>query len=473
MNPIEILSAAPRGAIVARETRESGGGAEGAAEAFAALLEELSGGVARDRAEAGPEAEGEAGEPAAVPAVVSDAAEVPEGAVVLPDAVMAELRPEMDPEAPPAPRSDAGPVEPAAEGREGDAPVDPPELARRGVTSRVAEALWNAVFGIAPAAPGSEVPVTVEGEPLVQVVPRADAAQQSVPVADAASQVAVPPARPESPSTGGSNETEGAEASEGRVPPADRPVAEPSRPVQAGGAPVAAPPVEAASAAVPPAPKAEADDEVREPSDPAGRGVTAERVAPTAPVPANPAPPAPGAVAHSPALVEVAASPALEGWRLEAEPGARTSAAEAAAAARPMPPAQQIVAQLTVAIQRAPGDRVEIRLDPPELGRVQIELSTRDGVLHATVISERPEVHDLMRRHAEMLRQELAAAGHAGVRLEFATGSGQGEGGREAQDPQQVTTRERDAAGPVASAPIENPIDRRPRLAGGRLDIRL
>jgi hypothetical protein len=154
-------------------------------------------------------------------------------------------------------------------------------------------------------------------------------------------------------------------------------------------------------------------------------------VAPAAPAAAAPAA---GAAVQAPALVEVAASQALEGWRLEAEPGTRTTAAEAAAATRPMPPAQQIVAQLTVAIQRAPGERVEIRLDPPELGRVQIELSTRDGVLHATVIAERPEVHDLMRRHAEMLRQELAAAGHAGVRLEFANGSGQGEGGREAED---------------------------------------
>jgi flagellar hook-length control protein FliK len=183
--------------------------------------------------------------------------------------------------------------------------------------------------------------------------------------------------------------------------------------------------------------------------------------------------PVAGAAAPAQALVEVAASPALEGWRLEAEPGVRTSAAEAAAASRPMPPAQHIVAQLTVAIQRTPGERVEIRLDPPELGRVQIELSSRDGVLHATVTAERPEVHDLMRRHAEMLRQELAAAGHTGVRLEFATGSGQGEGGREAEDPRQVTTRERDAAGPAASAPVENPIDRRPRRAGERLDIRL
>jgi hypothetical protein len=473
MTPVEILPAAPRGAIVARETRESGGGAEGAAETFAALLEELSGGVARDRAEAGPEAEGEAGEPAAVPAVEPDVAEVPEGAVVLPDAVTAEVRTDMEMEVSSALRSDAAAAEPAAEGREGDAPVEPPELARRGVASRVAEALWNAVFGIAPAAPGGEAPVTVEGEPLVQIVPQADAAERPVPVADAASQMAAPPVRPEPSSMGGSNESEGAEASEGRVPPADRPVAEPSRPVQAGGSPAAAPPVEAAAPAVAPAPKAEADDEVREPSDPDGRGVTAERVAPTAPVPANPAPPAQAGVAQSPALVEVAASQALEGWRLEAEPGFRSSAAETAAAARPMPPAQQIVAQLTVAIQRAPGERVEIRLDPPELGRVQIELSSRDGVLHATVISERPEVHDLMRRHAEMLRQELAAAGHSGVRLEFATGSGQGQGGREAEDPQQVTTREGQAAGPAASAPAENPIDRRPRVSGGRLDIRL
>ncbi len=469
MNPIEILSAAPRGTIAAREARETGGGAEGAAEAFALLLEELSGGVARPEDEAGPDAEGEAGE-AVVEAVAPDA---PEGGVDLPDAVTVEVRPDAQTDVAPAPRSDAGPaVEPASEDREGDAPAEAPEVARRGVASRVAEALWNAVFGIAQPVAEGEVPVAAAGEPTAQVVPRAEKAELPVPVVDDGSKMTVAPARPEILSTGGPGETEAAEASEGRVPPVERVVAEVSRPVQAGGMLVAAPPAGAASPAVPPEPKADAEDGGREPGDPTVRDVTAERVAPVAPVPLNAAP-GPGAVAQSPVLVEAAASPALEGWRLEGEPGVRTGAAEAAAAARPMPPAQQIVAQLSVAIQRAPGERVEIRLDPPELGRVQIELSTRDGVLHATVISERPEVHDLMRRHAEMLREELAAAGHAGVRLEFATGSGQGEGGREAEDPQQVTVRDREAAGPAAAAPVENPINRQPRVSGGRLDIRL
>jgi hypothetical protein len=470
MTPVEILPAAPRGTIVARDVRESGGGAEGAAEAFAALLEELSGGLAREGAETGPEVDGEAGEPALPPA---DTAEVPEGTVVLPDAVTAEVRPDLAVEASPALRSDAPPGEPAAEVREGDAPAEPPEVARRGVASRVAEALWNAVFGMAQPAAEGEVPAPVAGEATVPVAPRADTAERPLPVTDDGLKGPELPGRTDALPMGGPKEPQPEEFSEGRVPPADRAVAEPSRPAQAGGPSATALPVAAAAPPVPPPPKTDPDDGAREPSDPAGRGVTADRVAPAPPASTTAAAPAAGAATPAQALVEVAASPTLEGWRLEAEPGVRTTAAEAAAASRTMPPAQQIVAQLTVAIQRTPGERVEIRLDPPELGRVQIELSSRDGVLHATVTAERPEVHDLMRRHAEMLRQELAAAGHAGVRLEFATGSGQGEGGREAEDARQVTTRERDAAGPAASAPVENPIDRQPRRAGERLDIRL
>jgi flagellar hook-length control protein FliK len=265
----------------------------------------------------------------------------------------------------------------------------------------------------------------------------------------------------------GAAATAAEEAPETPVPPADRAVAEPSRPAQTVATPVATSPTEPAAPAGPSAPKTDTEAGAPERSDPAGRGTAPERVPSVAPAAPAAAAPASSAAVQASAMVEVAASQSLEGWRLEAEPGARTTAAEAAAAARPMPPAQQIVAQLTVAIQRAPGDRVEIRLDPPELGRVQIELSSRDGVLHAVVTSERPEVHDLMRRHAEMLRQELAAAGHAGVRLDFANGSGQGERGREAEEAQQVATGDRDAGGNRSLRARRGP-DQPPAAPGGR-----
>ncbi len=66
--------------------------------------------------------------------------------------------------------------------------------------------------------------------------------------------------------------------------------------------------------------------------------------------------------------------------------------------------------------------RVEIRLDPPELGRVHIHLTTTDGGVQAVVVAQRPETHEFLRRHADVLAQELSAAGYGDVSLDFATG---------------------------------------------------
>jgi hypothetical protein len=40
--------------------------------------------------------------------------------------------------------------------------------------------------------------------------------------------------------------------------------------------------------------------------------------------------------------------------------------------------------------------------------------------VHAVVSAQRPEVQDFLRRHAETLAQELAAAGYGDVSLDFA-----------------------------------------------------
>ena len=93
------------------------------------------------------------------------------------------------------------------------------------------------------------------------------------------------------------------------------------------------------------------------------------------------------------------------------------------------PPAAQAVAEQAVRLARrdTPGE-VEIRLDPPELGRVRLSLSRQDHALVVSVVAERPEVVDLLRRHADMLGQSLADAGHSRVDLQFGRGGGQGHG---------------------------------------------
>jgi hypothetical protein len=151
-----------------------------------------------------------------------------------------------------------------------------------------------------------------------------------------------------------------------------------------------------------------------------------------------------GMVAHE------AARPA---WRL---------APKAAGAVRGEPVAPQALAgQITLAIGRASDHRVEIRLDPPELGRVQIQLNPGDAGLQAVVLAERPETQDLLRRHAEALARELNAAGYTNVSLDFAAG-GEAAPRRD----------ESETGGPAPAAAVEVALAPARAPADG-LDIRL
>jgi hypothetical protein len=131
---------------------------------------------------------------------------------------------------------------------------------------------------------------------------------------------------------------------------------------------------------------------------------------------------------------------------------------------------QAVMSQLAVAIGKASDRRVEIRLDPPELGRVQIHLTPIDGGLQAMVLADRPETHDLLRRHAEMLARELGAAGYDSVDLQFAAG---GETpGRDAprdMDWAEATGVATPDAVPATAAAAQAPR----RSVAGALDIRL
>jgi flagellar hook-length control protein FliK len=132
--------------------------------------------------------------------------------------------------------------------------------------------------------------------------------------------------------------------------------------------------------------------------------------------------PAASETRRAPVLVE-AAPPA---WHLRPEaPGPVRPEPGVPAPAQPQAPAiapQAVAGQVAVAISRASDESVELRLDPPELGRVQIHLSRHDGALQAMVLADRPETQDLLRRHAEVLARELGDAGYDSVSLDFAGG---------------------------------------------------
>jgi flagellar hook-length control protein FliK len=88
-------------------------------------------------------------------------------------------------------------------------------------------------------------------------------------------------------------------------------------------------------------------------------------------------------------------------------------------------PAAQIVAAIT---NRGMDTSIEVRLDPPELGRVSIDFEGRGGdIIRATVAAEAPDTLELMRRNIDILQRELEKSGLANIDLQFREGGSQSD----------------------------------------------
>lgn len=179
-----------------------------------------------------------------------------------------------------------------------------------------------------------------------------------------------------------------------------------------------------------------------------------------------------------PVQPQAAAQPALAGgfalggvvtdgldWRLTPHVHAHAPA-HAAAQAQP----QAVTGQIAVAIAQSANSRIEVRLDPPELGRVQIQLNPTERGVQVIVMSERPETGDFLRRHAETLARDLAEAGYGDVTMEFTAGGSdtpRQRDGAEASAPRALASAE------TRSAVVESAPERPRAVAAGSLDIRL
>jgi hypothetical protein len=166
-----------------------------------------------------------------------------------------------------------------------------------------------------------------------------------------------------------------------------------------------------------------------------------------------------------------AASSAVGGdWRLArldpASPASPTRAEPTGTAPVAAAP-REIAGQITLAIVGTREPEVEVRLDPPDLGRVQIRLAATEAGLQAMVLAERPETHDFLRRHADALARELTEAGYADVSLDFATG---GDAARSDTPPE---ARGAPAAPNPAAALVPALAAAPAPAASGGLDIRL
>lgn len=90
-----------------------------------------------------------------------------------------------------------------------------------------------------------------------------------------------------------------------------------------------------------------------------------------------------------------------------------------------LPVPAQITAQLQQHITKAEKQTIELRLDPPELGRVTIQMATQDQQVTAQISADRVDTIDLMRRHADILLSALERAGFSQANLSFQQGSAQ------------------------------------------------
>lgn len=97
--------------------------------------------------------------------------------------------------------------------------------------------------------------------------------------------------------------------------------------------------------------------------------------------------------------------------------GAELSALQADAASLPVPRTRpEPVVTIREITRVAPAEltanrpqRLTLEVDPPELGRCELELSLRDGRVRATVIADRPETVLMMRAVEGQVREQLAA----------------------------------------------------------------
>lgn len=173
-----------------------------------------------------------------------------------------------------------------------------------------------------------------------------------------------------------------------------------------------------------------------------------------------------------PSITQLTISPLSMG-----SPDAASRLAQAAPAEAPPGQTRAVVEQIAVAVVESDESRVEIRLDPAELGRVHISLTRTEHGVHAMVTAERPETLELLRRNAETLTRELGAAGYDSVSLDMSQGSRNFGGDPPPERPAEIYAVARGAQG--AAGPGAAPVSDTTRASGrvgaadGPLDIRL
>lgn len=94
-------------------------------------------------------------------------------------------------------------------------------------------------------------------------------------------------------------------------------------------------------------------------------------------------------------------------------PGSLSSlVTQAQSAAQPHPATQMVAATLQKAARAGQTTHINIQLDPPELGRIEVRMQfDKNNILKATLMAEKPETHMMMQRDSQILERALQEAG--------------------------------------------------------------
>lgn len=160
----------------------------------------------------------------------------------------------------------------------------------------------------------------------------------------------------------------------------------------------------------------------------------------------------------------------LSEWRVAIPTGPSGPVQPLASLARTDLP-QAVAQQIAAAVQARDAGKstIDLRLAPEELGRVRLSLTSHEGVVTVTVVAERPETLDLMRRHVDALARGLLDAGYQEARFSFA---GQDSGGSAAKPPKAQGAAPRQEQGfSLSPDPSGTLALRTPAMAGGRINV--
>jgi hypothetical protein len=138
--------------------------------------------------------------------------------------------------------------------------------------------------------------------------------------------------------------------------------------------------------------------------------------------------------------------------------------------ARPEMPAH-LAQHLAHALHRSPDRPLEIALNPAELGRVRMTLAATDAGIVVTILADRPDTLDLMRRNINDLGQSFSELGYEDIAFAFGQNDDPSDTSSDPRsDDPDVLALDLDGAAPAPQDPIDTP---RLAIVADGVDLRL